>query len=347
MLEVIPLITRRLDPAGNPGDTFICLGLQWLLSQVVERPSFLLIDKFVPDDFKKYADLIRKAGFLIYAGTPQYNNLDDWCLFYDWAMFKTFIQPMKVKFHTVAGGSGYPGTSMTPQEFSKHCLTNRRTRESLQFKKQLTSLATVRDLHAYRLLTDLGQKVELLPCTALWSPRWLGIEPTQTKVVGLVPPSPRHIVPKLVGCETHEAAVEWFKQYFTKLTKDLKQLGYDTVIICHGVNDYLAYRDMPNVLYSNDCVSLMHMYAPLHGVISTRLHGAIPVAGMNKKALLLGIDTRHSAADVIGIPKLLLGVDNPDQALSRYFNGPDDYNSVMTAAQDTYTKLFKEIGLCG
>jgi hypothetical protein len=342
MNTLIPIITRRLQPAGNPGDALICLGLQWLLSQVIQSPKFLLIDKFVPDDFKLYESLIRAAGQIIYAGTPQYNNLDDWCLWYDWDMYASYIAIYDVKLHTVAGGSGYPSTSMGPRQFSRYCLDSKRTRDALLFKKSLTGLCTVRDFHAHQLLSDIGQKVCVLPCTALWSSQWLSIESVASKTVGLVAPSYANVAPELIGCKTHDEVVVWFCSYFLRLKETLHKLGYSTVLVCHGLKEYLVYKDLPiDVFYTNDLVSLVKMYGSLHGVISARLHGAIPVAGMQgKRSLLLGIDTRNSAADVIGIPKLLLGQDDSELAIERYLAGPDDYSTIMKASQVAYEELF-------
>lgn len=337
-MSVVPIITRRAMAEGNPGDVFIGWGLQYLVQQVRPEAQILLIDKFSDTDFRRYKRLLAGTQIL-YAGMPQYNNLDDWCLWYDWEMFRDYLVPLRTRVLSVAGGSGYPDPRVTPQEFSAHCLKSQKTRNVLRTRSQITDLSLVRDQHSYQLLQDFGMPVRLLPCTALWAADHLGMTdcPEPTRTIGLVPPSPGHINPQILGLQTSTEAMQWFVCYFDEIRKQLSHKGYKVRLICNAFGERAYFEDWDEVFYTNDPVCLMRAYSDVDGVISARVHGAIPVAGFYKPAVLLGIDSRCSVADPIGIPKLIVGHDDLYQAVDLLLNQDSrPYISAIEAARREY-----------
>ena len=339
---MIPILTRKEHPAQNPGDVFICYGLQWLIKQVVGAPQFYLIDKFNREDFSQALPVIFKRGKLLYAGTPQYNNYDDWCLWYDWDIYKEFLIPAKIKFTTFAGGAGYPDNSMNPSEFSSYCRSSEKTINILHARTSITECNTVRDEHSFQLLSDLKIKTELLPCTAFWASRWLGLSPKQSDIIGLVPADPHMIKPQLLGFTTLKEVASWQVMLFQRLQERLRELGYGSIIVCHSENEYQNFRFMYSTWYTNDPVTLLRVYEGLHGVISMRLHAAIPVAGMNKRALLLSIDTRANAASILGIPVMKPNEDI-DLIISAYFSSSNNLTDKSILAEARYLELLGEV----
>lgn len=340
---MIPIISRSSDIKGNPGDVYICWGLQYFLNKIRPNKSHLIINKFNESDFNHYASFIKSAGFVLYAGMPQYNNLDDWQFFYDWDMYTKYLIPWKVRVHTLAGGSGFPSTDMSPKQFSDHLIKNARTLKTLEAKKRITGLATVRDEHGYQLLRDLNQEVHLLPCTATWASRWVNINPSKSNVVGLIPPSPNQFNKDLIQKGTSEQAMAWFNDYFVKIKIELAKVGLDTQVICHSEAEYHHFKKDKNAFYTNDLYCLLNHYGTVHGVISARLHGALPVAGMNKQAVLLGIDTRQSAALPLDVPLIKINQATAKETVDTYLDSKSSYKEVMDEAEQKYLKLLDSV----
>ena len=141
----VPVMTRKDFSRGNPGDAFICLGLQALMEQEFGPLEWFYLDKFSKQDFMDNLGVLRKAKFLIYAGTPQYGNYDDACFWYDWGVWEDILIPEGIQFHSVAGGSYFPSTSMATKEFSDYCLRSVHNRNILNERKVRMGLCTVRD----------------------------------------------------------------------------------------------------------------------------------------------------------------------------------------------------------
>ncbi len=344
MTKVIPLLTRCDDEAGNPGDVFIRYGLQYLISHVVKSPKFLLVDKFGPASIKARLDKIKKAGYLIYAGTPQFNNYDDWCLWYDWDLFKDYIIPHGIKFHSFAAGSGFPRIDMPPKEFSAYLRSSARTKLIVQSRMAATGIITCRDPHAQQFLADLGYDTPLLPCTAAWSWKHLGLRPTVTNKVAFVPPNPKMVNPVILGLQNHQEVGDWFLDFYNKLRTKLIAQKYKPVVICHGKEEMAWFKNKPETLYSQDPKELLGYYADLHGVIGTRLHGVVPAATMpGKRVVFIGIDTRQSAAEKLNLPLIKLDRNMLQDMLPTYENSLIDRASLLGSAEQIYTKLLSEI----
>lgn len=339
-MKLIPIMTRKGFSVGNPGDVFICLGLQYLLSKTLkEIPQYFYFDKFSASDFAKNQHFLKEAGFLIYAGTPQYNNYDDWCLWYDWGVWQQYIIPLDLKFHTIAGGAGYPDPHMTPAEFSVHCRKSVKTESIMRQKIHRTGLTTVRDEHSYKLLSDLGADVSLLPCTATWAAKYLGV--TRVKkpsYLGLVLPGPSILRPELVGVKTEKEAQGVLIDRWRDLYNATREKN--PLFICHGETEYLLLKEKGLPAYfTNDVLALMRVYASCHSLVSSRLHACLPGLGLGIRNIVsVPIDTRGNAAKVLNIPEIPISEFNVDSILHA-LRGELDPTVQLSSAEQQYIQL--------
>ena len=337
-------MTRKNFSVGNPGDVFICLGLQYLISKIFkDQPQYLYLDKFSAADFARNRHFLQEAGFLIYAGTPQYNNYDDWCLWYDWGVWQQYIIPLELKFHTVAGGAGYPNPHMTPTEFSAHCRSSIKTESILRQKIRRSGLMTVRDEHSYRLLSDLGAEVSLLPCTATWASKYLGVKMAKKpSYLGLVLPGPSILNPALLGVKTEKQAIDALVDKWEDLYHATKE--QNPLFICHGETEHLMLKDrgLPSY-FTNDVLALMRVYASCHSLVSSRLHACLPGLGMGIKNIVsVPIDTRGNAAKVLNIPEVPISSFKVDSILEA-LKVEVDPTTQLKAAEESYSYLLGDV----
>lgn len=303
---IIPIMTRKDFSSGNPGDVYIVLGLQYLLNKINPSLQYFYFNKFSQDDFEKNKDILSGAGFIIYAGTPQYNNYDDWCLWYDWNVWTEYFIPLNIDFYSIAGGAGFPSISMDTKQFSEYCLSSYKTKSILNSRKQRTKLNTVRDKYAYQLLNDIKQDTVLLPCTATWAAKYLNIQymPLDKKLC-LIPPNPKSVLASFYDVMTDEERdIEVIKQW-TNIYNFLINEGYDVEMVCHSKNEYNLFKHLDNVFFTNDVIALMNKLASAEIVFSSRLHACLPAVGLGvKKIISIAIDTRSSATEIFNIPSL-------------------------------------------
>lgn len=339
-MKLIPVMTRKDFSSGNPGDVYICLGLQHLMEKTYRRTlPWYYFDKFSPEDFKAHSHILKEAGFLIYAGTPQYNNYDDWCLWYDWSVWKEYIIPLELKFHTVAGGAGFPNPHMTPVEFSNYCRGSEKTRSILNSRGMRTGLNTVRDAHALQLVNDSGFAAHLLPCTATWSSRYLKIKKTNGERTLLVPPSPNALSLDLMKVQNHQELGKKIVAQWSELYNALKDDS--PLVVCHSEKEYRLFKDagLPSY-FTNDVVALMNIFADAKRVVSSRLHACLPAHGLGVEHIVsIPVDTRGSAVELCNIPQVSHTEFNVDVIIEKLKikNVPN-----LSHWESKYSQLFKQ-----
>lgn len=344
MHTVVPVITRKDFSSGNPGDVFICLGMQWLFEQAFEQSiDWFYLNKFSAADFEKHKDLLGRAGFCIYAGTPQYNNYDDWCLWYDWPMWQEYIIPLGIDFYSIAGGSGFPNPEMTAQEFADHCLSSFKTRSILNSRSIRTKGVTVRDKHAHDLLNQAGTPNILLPCTAVWSSKYLNIKKKPSKYIALVPPNPDSIAPQVLGFKTKLQVEKWVADEWMKLLLSYEDHEHQAMLVCHGIREYELFRKHTDQIYfTNDGKALLQFYAECSLVIGARLHAVLPAFGIGEiKTVFIQIDTRGSAIEhfdnipIVSISRWSVSAVREAAARSKCSSARE-----VNAYRDQYKELF-------
>ena len=298
---IIPTLTRRDFNKGNIGDAYICMGLQYLWEKASESPvSWLLLDKFDRGkDFEGFEALIRNAGRLVIAGTPQYNNLDDWSFWYDESVWTEYVAKWGLKAYALAGGSGHPSLSMTPKDFAAYCMASTRTRRALRLRSNHSVLTTVRDPHAQALLDSMYIDNHYMPCTATWAMHKRGIKKSSDEFVALVAPSAHHLSHAAALADNDEQRLQAPKDLMPRMYQVFNRLGKRPIVVCHGIKEYMLLRGIiptEDLWYSNDSHSTLQLYARCELVVSCRLHGALPAYGLGStKVHMIGIDTRGSA----------------------------------------------------
>lgn len=339
-MKLIPVMTRKDFSSGNPGDVYICLGLQYLMEKTYGRTlPWYYFNKFSPEDFKRHSNILQEAGFLIYAGTPQYNNYDDWCLWYDWPVWQEYIIPLGLKFHSVAGGSGFPDPHMTPKQFSQYCRSSGKTQAILNSRGIRTGLNTVRDPHALQLLTDSGFPAYLLPCTATWSSRYLKIRKTGEARTLLIPPNPAALTLQMMGVQNHQELSHKIVSQWTALFRALKDES--PLVVCHSEAEYRLFSaaGLPTY-FTNDVVALMNIFAEAKQVVSSRLHACLPAHGLGVEHVVsVSVDTRGSAVELCNIPQVPHTDFNIDAILEKLKvrNVPD-----LACWESKYSTLFEQ-----
>ena len=322
--SLCPILCRLPGEEGNPGDVFIAIGLQRVLDDALGKYGISLpwlnLSKFKPGHVKKHIDLVKEAGFLIIGGTPQFNNYDDWCFWYDREFWQDFIVPNKIKVLPMAGGSGYPSNTMTPKEFADYCLKSEETKRILGIRCDHSPFFTVRDEHAHTLLKEFDRtpEVHLLACTATFAAKARGIEWNSEGKLLIVLPSPGSVPTQYLLENTADMDVNQINRAKAeKVVKLIIACGqlmgkqYDTkpVFVAHHFTEYMLMKQysIPDdqIFFTNDYYHLLKIYATAEYVLSGRLHGALPPFGIcGPKVVHVGVDTRMSAVGYFDeIPK--------------------------------------------
>lgn len=297
---MIPTMNVSSHCIGNPGDLFIYWGFQYLMHEAFGKAlPWLPMSKFNKKEFINRKDLIKKEGYIIYVGTPQYNNYDEWCEYYDWGIWQEIFIPWKLNFYAVAGGAGIPKPGISVKEFTDFCLSSKKTKAILNSKRIRTKYCSVRDKYALGLTQAVGIDSKLFPCTASWSSQFLNIQKRSDRYTVLVPPS---------AAITHDRVVagnnprDYLFNLYTKLYKDLKAQGKEVVVVSHDAVTYNMFKDVCNSFYTTDALTLLNFYKDTKEIISSRIHACIPVQGIgDTKVLSLPIDTRGAAVQELGI----------------------------------------------
>jgi len=330
------MLCRLPGDEGNPGDVFIAIGLQQVLDDALGKHGaplpWLSLSKFKPGHVKKHIDLVKEAGFLIIGGTPQFNNYDDWCFWYDREFWQDFIVPNNIKVFPLAGGGGYPSNTMNPREFADHCLKSEETRRILGIRCDHSPFFTVRDEHAYTLLKkfDRAPEVRHLACTATFAGKSRNIEWKGGRLL-IVPPSPGLVPVKYVldntggmdGDAIAKAKIDKIMKLFIECGDALgEEYVMKPIYVAHYFPEYLLLKQYgipeDHIFFTNDYYRLLQMYATADCVLSARLHGALPPFGMcGPKVVHVGIDSRMGAIDYFEehIPNLKIQDLTPEVAV--------------------------------
>jgi hypothetical protein len=308
MATPIPLITTTVRTGHNPGDTFIGVGLQYLVERALGRQQWLLVDRFGRAGFKRHESLIRAAPFVVYGGMPQYNNYDDWMHWYDGHMWDDFILPWGLRVLTMAGGAGFRDPNASVEAFVSDCLRSKKTCRTVR-KRVAGSLGfSVRDPYAHALLNALAIENVHLPCSATWATRFWNVEPARERPYLFLVPSTSSFVRDADGRRLHgsRAKARALAAQWTPVYDALKAEGHDVIVLCHEPDEYEAMRtSVPNdaVRFHGDAFTLLREYAYAHTVVSARLHASLPAFGIpGTKVLHLAVDVRGSAVDIL--PKI-------------------------------------------
>lgn len=315
---MLPMISTSVRADHNPGDTFIGLGAQYIIERVLGRVNWLILNKFgQATPWDKHKDLIQEAGIVIYGGMPQYNNYDDWCMWYDKQLWEDIINPREIKVVSLAGGSGYPNAEWTADDFADHCYSSERTKILIGRRKKNQIVTTVRDPAAHALLNKLGFENKYMPCTATFATRHAKLTAESNRdLTILVPPAWSSVPIQYTGSDKELKVREQWLDIYRAMKKECKKV----LVVCHWYSEYMSLREYipaEDLFFTSDFLSLLKVYTHAHTIVSARLHGALPAYGIEgTKVVSVAIDTRGHATEIFPkIPLVTYGNLNSDSII--------------------------------
>jgi hypothetical protein len=169
-----------------------------------------------------------------------------------------------------------------------------------------STLTTVRDALAQRIVRECGHEVPLLPCPAIFASGSLNLQPGSGEYIALnYMPQGGHY--DLAG-DGAPARQRW-EEVFCQTVRELAR-KHACLLICHDRQELTeAERLLPEIprFHSADWRDYLQAYARCRIAVVNRVHGAVVCAAMGKLVLLTGNDTRLlTAAAVPGISVLPL-----------------------------------------
>jgi len=299
----IALLTNLIEDYtghNNVGDVFIRFGLQHILNKAIEVPvEWHLISRFSKPK-PEALELMKTCDYIIYGGMPQYNNLDDWKLYYDDEIWDD-MNPLGVPILSLAGGGGYPSETMTPQEFADHLNKSQLTKDVLQKRLTNTKLITTRDKMAQAFLESNKVDSTLLPCSGTFACRFKGVEKTDNTINAIC-----LTAAYFKDRPDRDKLVEEFKK--TKEYLELKT-GKPCLYFAQVKKDDLELLKEwfgNHIVHVDNALDIIDYYKHVEYCVTTRLHFGLPVHGIGGKVVLVRVDTRGIAGEELGIPVINL-----------------------------------------
>ncbi len=162
---------------------------------------------------------------------------------------------------------------------------------------------TVRDVVAEKVVRDLGFEPDLVPCGAIGSGRAFGqVQPTWGEGCRYVA-----INFQRVGANTDWGqkvdAAQW-KRTMRAVIADIEK-RHPVIILAHNVYELrLAAELAPHVkrVLPRTTAEYAQTIATVKAGIVSRIHAAIPLAGIGVPSVVVGADTRMGTIDQFGLP---------------------------------------------
>lgn len=258
-------------------------------------------------------DAVLSSDLVIQAGTPVYWK-NDWssCARTEW--FEPLIRrrwkkhPRHVPLLNLGAGScqswGSDGSEI---------IADARCRKFIQEFTSWSTLTTVRDELARRILHECGHDVPMLPCPSILAPESVGVEPGGGDFVALnYMPYGGHYDLNRGG---PHAKTKW-EQQFCSSVKEVAR-NHPCLVVCHDKGEVAeAARLFPEIprFYSEDWREYLHTYSRCRAAVVNRVHAAVVSGAMGRRALLIGNDSRLlTASEVPGVT--ILPVSDAMEAL--------------------------------
>ncbi|PKP53801.1 MAG: hypothetical protein CVT92_02395 [Bacteroidetes bacterium HGW-Bacteroidetes-1] len=320
----------------NIGDVFIRFGLQHILNEALkpERIEWHLISRFSKLS-QQDLNTMKSCDFIIYGGMPQYNNLDDWKLYYDDEIWDD-LNELNVPILRLAGGGGYPSEFWTPQEFSDHLNKSELTKMVLQKSLLHTKLITTRDKMAQAFLDSQNVESTLLPCSGTFACRFRGVEKTDNTINAIC-----LTAAYFEHREDRDRLVEEFKK--TKEYLELKT-GKPCLYFAQVKKSDLSHLKEwfgNHIVHVDNAMDIIDYYKHVEYCVTTRLHFGLPIHGIGGKVVLVRVDTRAIAGEELDIPVIPLTDYTHEKYVEIFEN--DKFSKETTSLQrsiDFYKRFF-------
>lgn len=313
----------------NVGDDFVREGILFFLEKCFVKISSEFIHKHAPITVRKNFEWVRSypisllldlfpivpgkdkiltADILIQSGAPVF-----WCHpgghcarneWYGPLIKRRYVRVRdKVPFLNLAAGTCQKYFSDGSEFF-----TCRKCSGYIKELYGLSSITTVRDKLAQKVLRSFGLDVTLLPCPSIYARDRLKIAAEEPRYICLnyMRGGGHYNFSQNIDCTCWE---QTFKAFYHRI-KD----KYDCVFVCHNMKELRdARRIAPNAkkFFSTDYIDYIKFYAhSLCGVVN-RIHSAFAIASFGRPSLVIGSDTRATMAEEIGLHHIFVSDATP------------------------------------
>lgn len=212
-----------------------------------------------------------------------------------------------------------------------------------------TKLTTVRDPLAKRLLAELGRSAPLIPCAAFVAGRKLERMATA--------PSSRTLI--LINFQKYGANEDWGQgvdpaAWASTMRALIQRLSerHDIAFLCHNALETRLAKDLAPQIpqYQPDTVEEYgRLIARAKVGLVSRIHAAIPLAGIGVPSLVVGTDSRLGTVDLLGLPTRYVKEATPDNLESTLEEllkkAPQEAERLKSLREETatrYAALFRE-----
>lgn len=213
----------------------------------------------------------------------------------------------------------------------------------------ISKLTTVRDPLAKQLCTELGHETKLVPCAALCS------GPILQELANLGNSEKKQYI--LLNFQESGANQDWgqdldkgkWKNTITDVLGTFEK-DHKFVLICHSAYELkVARREFPHLPshFPQTPKEYAQIACRATAGIASRIHCAIPLAGMGIPSVVFGTDTRLNTVRQMGLPTRSVFDANADwikEKLSSLISNLDEEKERLTKLRtDTFETYRKEI----
>lgn len=217
-----------------------------------------------------------------------------------------------------------------------------------------TTMTTVRDPLAQRLLAELGREAPLIPCAALIAGRQL------ERFVASAPKTDRKLI--LINFQKYGANEDWGQAvdpnlWASTVRELIRRLSprHDIAFLCHNTLESKLAESLEPQLprhLPNSIEEYGRLISRAKVGLVSRIHAAIPLAGIGVPSLVVGTDCRLGTIDVMGLPTRFVKevtADFLEATLEDLMQkAPREAERLQNLREETalrYTKIFRDNAL--
>ena len=136
-------------------------------------------------------------------------------------------------------------------------------------------------------------------------------------------------------------------EYYRSIYREMKARLKRVVICFHSekeYNFYLKHFEKSDLFYTRDWVALLDFYSKSKGILTGRLHGAVPFLGLpDRKSHLIAVDTRYSATEFFGCISKSVYLDSPVYIVDQFLSAEAMIRTNLNLLKGFIRKLFQPI----
>ena len=354
----------------NVGDDFVREGILYLLkekySNITVRPIHKHIPVTVRDQFEwvynsgftKFLDRIPKlrglrlsklidllpiqesgdkilqSDLLIQSGAPVY-----WCHPNNHCANNEWYNPLvKKRYLRIADRVPFlnlaAGTCQRYDSDGSEFLACPRCSIYIKELHELTTVTTVRDNLARKILNNLGLDPPVIPCSSIFAKDYFGISAGEPEFFCLnYMEGGGHY-----DFNQHIDSSRWesiFREFYG-IIKD--KYNNKCIFVCHNkkeIGDARKIDPKSNIFYSTKCEDYLKFYARCKLGIMNRVHGAFAIASFGRPSFIVGTDTRARMVEEISLKHAFVNDITVEQLLQ-------EFDWLIMYSED-YQERFREI----